>query len=227
MKPVRIIIFAKAPWPGLAKTRLIPALGAEGAAQLAQHMLSNTVTAAVAAAVGPVELCVTPAIDDPAWRGFEPDPAIIISHQGDGDLGQRMARAAQRALAQGQPTLLIGTDCAEMSAALLQQAAARLASSDSVIYPTADGGYALLGLTVFADALFCGIAWSTDSVAADTIAKMHVADWRVNIGATLHDIDTPDDLHWLDAGRVTKPPGRSACTIVTINDEAPEDPTNS
>ena len=60
MKPARIIIFAKAPQPGLAKTRLIPALGAEGAAELAQLMLLHTVNEALAANIAIVELCVTP-----------------------------------------------------------------------------------------------------------------------------------------------------------------------
>jgi rSAM/selenodomain-associated transferase 1 len=203
MKPVRIIIFAKAPLPGLAKTRLIPALGAEGAAELARQMLADTLSAAITARVGPVELCVTPPIHDPAWHGFKPGPDVVISDQGDGDLGKRMCGAALRTLQQGQPALLIGTDCAEMSTKLLQQAAAWLANSDAAIHPTLDGGYALLGLTVFDEQLFSGIAWSTDTVAATSIAKMGAAGWRIHIGATLHDVDTPDDLRWLRDGRTT------------------------
>lgn len=229
MKPVRIIIFAKAPRPGLAKTRLIPALGAEGAARLAQTMLVDTLSAAVGAAVGPVELCVTPSIEDPAWQGveFDPGPDVVVSNQGEGDLGARMACAARRTLQQGQPVLLIGTDCAEMSTELLQQASARLATSHALIHPTTDGGYALLGLTVFDEQLFSGIAWSTETVAASTIAKMRAAGWCAHIGDTLHDIDTPDDLRWLRAEHTPDAVCRDADTIVTIDDHPANDHTCS
>lgn len=216
MKPVRIIIFAKAPQPGLAKTRLIPALGAEGAATLAQKMLADTLAAAVAATVGPVELCVTPAIEDPAWQGLRPDANVATSAQGDGDLGARMARAAKRALEQSEPVILIGTDCAEMSAELLQQASTGLETSDALIYPTADGGYALLGLKSFDEQVFSNIAWSTATVAASTIAKMRATNRHVHIGATLHDIDTPDDLRWLGDGR-TPPSGATECRHNSYN----------
>ena len=72
MTTTRIVIFAKAPVAGLAKTRLIPALGAETAARLARRMLLHTLQEASAAAVGPVELCVTPHPSDPAWQGLPP-----------------------------------------------------------------------------------------------------------------------------------------------------------
>src|SRR5690349_5237235 len=66
--PTRIIVFAKAPQPGAAKTRLIPALGVQGAAALAQHMLAETLRSALGAELGPVELCATPDPQSPAWR---------------------------------------------------------------------------------------------------------------------------------------------------------------
>jgi glycosyltransferase A (GT-A) superfamily protein (DUF2064 family) len=68
----RIVIFAKVPLPGIAKTRLIPVLGEAGAARLAQQMLSDTVGEALAAELGTPELCVTPHPDDPLWVGRLP-----------------------------------------------------------------------------------------------------------------------------------------------------------
>ena len=108
-QPPRIVIFAKAPVAGLAKTRLIPALGAQGAALLATALLDHAVAQALASGVGPVELCVTPAPADPLWSGLAPQATLTWSDQGDGDLGERMARAAQRVLDAGEPVLLMSS----------------------------------------------------------------------------------------------------------------------
>jgi len=194
MKSTRIIIFAKAPQPSFAKTRLIPALGAEGAAELARKMLFNTLREAIAAKTGAVELCVAPEINQAAWQCIQLPAGIEISDQGDGDLGARLARAALRGLAFGEPVLLIGTDCVEMNAPLLRSAAAPLEHKDAIIHPAADGGYALLGLARFHSLLFDGIAWSTDTVASETICRIGQLGWSLEVGATLRDIDEPDDL---------------------------------
>jgi len=190
----RIIIFAKAPLPGFAKTRLIPALGQAGAAKLAQRMLQQTLAVAVDARVGPVELCVTPDITLPAWLGVDISQGVEISAQGGGDLGARLARAAQRGLVHDESVLLIGTDCVEMSAPLLRAAAAALKHKNAVIHPAADGGYALLGLARFHSRLFEDIAWSTGRVASETISRIEQLGWSLELGALLHDIDEPDDL---------------------------------
>ncbi|MBI4936849.1 MAG: TIGR04282 family arsenosugar biosynthesis glycosyltransferase [Nitrosomonadales bacterium] len=199
MKPVRIIIFAKAPQPGFAKTRLIPVLGPEGAAKLACRMLQHTLACAVDAAVGPVELRVMPEIASPAWLGTEIAQEIEIADQGGGDLGERLARAAQRALERGETVLLIGTDCIEMSALLLRDAAATLECNDAVIYPAADGGYVLLGLASFHPSLFNDIAWSTESVARETIKRIGLLGWSLETGPQLHDVDRPGDLKRIPA----------------------------
>ena len=190
----RIIIFAKAPLPGFAKTRLIPALGAKGAAELAQQMLFNTLREAIAAKIGAVELCVAPAIHDPAWRGIQLPAGIEISEQGEGDLGARLALAAERALDDAGPVLLIGTDCVEMSAGLLREAALALQTHDAVIYGTVDGGYALLGIKRFASFLFSDMPWSTDAVFGTTLARIEQLGWPVHVGQLLHDVDEPQDL---------------------------------
>ena len=200
----RIMVFAKAPLAGFAKTRLIPVLGPAGAAKLARQMLRRTLSSAVDAAIGPVEMCVTPEITSPAWLGVEIIQGLEISAQGDGDLGARLARAAQRALEHDESVLLIGTDCVEMSAPLLREAGIALKRKDAVIYPAADGGYALLGLTRFHPSLFSNISWSTDSVAFETIGRIGQLGWSLEVGALLHDVDEPDDLkrvpvNWLQA----------------------------
>jgi len=199
MTATRIVIFAKAPVAGLAKTRLIPALGAEQAARLACRMLLSTLQHAQAAGVGPVELCVTPGPSDPAWANLPPIQGIAWSAQTEGDLGARMAGAAERALAGSECVLLIGTDCPELDAARLQHAANALGHSDAVLYPTFDGGYALLGLRRFDRRPFERMPWSTAAVAARTVECFRTLGWRLSVGGAVHDVDEPADLRWLPA----------------------------
>lgn len=189
----RIVIFAKVPLPGIAKTRLIPVLGEAGAARLAQQMLTDTVGEALAAELGTPELCVTPHPDDPQWVGRLP-AGVRLSDQGPGDLGERLAAAAKRLLECGERILLIGSDCPELDGKRLGEAAAQLESHDAVIHPARDGGYVLLGLARSDPSLFDDIAWSTDTVAATTIARIRALGWSLFVGDTLSDIDEPGDL---------------------------------
>lgn len=197
MKPVRVVIFAKAPLAGLAKTRLIPALGRQGAAELARRLLGHTLREALAAQVGPVELCVTPAANHPIWPTLALPMSVPLTEQGDGDLGERMARAARRVLDAGEAVVLIGTDCPQLDAAQLQQAASALRHAHATLLPAFDGGYVLLGLNQFDASVFSGIAWSTNSVASATLQRLAQLNWQVHTGPTLHDIDEPPDLQWL------------------------------
>lgn len=196
MAMTRIIIFAKAPLAGFAKTRMIPLLGAEGAANLAWRMLDSTLASAISAQLGLVELCVTPDKDHPAWRDVAIPECVVVTTQEGGDLGERLARAAQRRIACGESVLLIGTDCVEMSASLLREASAKLRQVDAVIHTTVDGGYALLGLGRFHASVFSPMAWGTHAVASETIRRMEQLGWSIFRGATLHDIDEPQDLQF-------------------------------
>lgn len=194
MIPTRIVIFAKAPVPGRVKTRLISVLGEVGAARLAQQMLLATIAEAEAAGLSAPELCATPHHDDAEWLPFLPDAAIRYSDQGDGDLGERLGRAANRVLGAGEAILLIGTDCPALDRHKLRAAAAALLSNDAVIHPTVDGGYALLGLRRFDRSLFEGIEWSSATVAAETIKRIEALGWSLSVGDTLRDVDVPADL---------------------------------
>jgi rSAM/selenodomain-associated transferase 1 len=188
----RIVVFAKQPAPGQVKTRLIPALGAKGAARLAAEMLERTIAEALATGFE-VELCGDP---DPAswYRG----PAETAG-QGEGDLGARLARAARRMIERG-PLLLIGTDCPGLDRLHLSAAADSLATHDAVIHPAQDGGYVLLGLSRFDRSIFDGIAWSTPTVAAATIARIAALGWSLDLRETLRDVDEPADLGLVGLG---------------------------
>lgn len=191
--PTRVVIFAKAPVPGAVKTRLIPALGADGAADLARQMLGETLASAAAAGNLRVELCASPHPDDPAWIDVLP-PGLERSDQGQGDLGERLAAASARAIRDGERVLLIGTDCPGLDAARLRAAASHLDRHDVVLYPAQDGGYVLLGLARWHESLFRDIAWSSDSVAAETEERVRALGWSLHRSEPLRDIDDPADL---------------------------------
>ena len=184
-----IVIFAKAPVPGRVKTRLIAALGEEGAARLAGEMLEHTLKEAAASGVDH-ELCGDP---DAAYWG-DLLPAAPFSWQGEGGLGERLSRATERVLGEGASVLLIGADCPALDRTRLRHAAEALQTHDAVIHPALDGGYVLLGLRRFDPSLFEGIAWSTAAVAQQTLDRLAALGWSVHVGDTLADVDEPADL---------------------------------
>jgi rSAM/selenodomain-associated transferase 1 len=194
-----VVVFAKAPRPGYAKTRLAPALGAEGAARLARRLLETALGAALDAGVGPVELCGAPDALDPAFDGLARRAVATLSAQGEGDLGARMARAFERGLREHGRVIVIGTDAPALDAAYLRGAAAALVDHDAVFGPALDGGYTLVGLRRRAPALFEGMAWSTARVMDETRARLARLGLRHAELAPLADIDEPADLRHLPA----------------------------
>jgi hypothetical protein len=195
-----LIVFARAPVPGQAKTRLIPALGAGGAAALAERLLAHAVAAAASAGFEHVELCATPDASHPAIRQLAQQHGLALTTQGDGDLGARMHRALARSLQQHAHALLIGSDVPGLDAACLRQADAALATHDAVFVPALDGGYALVGLRGAAPQLFDGMRWSTPRVMQHTRRRAAAAGLRVAELPPLRDIDEPADLAHLPAG---------------------------
>lgn len=190
----RILIFAKAPVPGEVKTRLIPVLGAEGAARLAARMLRDTFSEASAVPLADTELCLSPDPDHAAWSGLLPERAGRVTAQGGGHLGARLARAAERVIGEGDRAILIGTDCPQLDQRRLRDACSELERHEAVIHPAFDGGYALLGLNRFDPSIFEGIGWSGPDVARDTTVRIKALGWSLHLGETLRDIDDPEDL---------------------------------
>ena len=199
----RILVFAREPVAGKAKTRLIPALGEEGAARLARVMLGHALIEADAANLGPVELVGDPHPDD--WEA--PISGVTTSAQAGANLGERMGEAVERTLAQAERVIVTGTDCPDLEAARIAEAANALETHDVVIIPATDGGYVLIGFARFDPAIFTGVEWGKGAVLAATLANIEAFGWTVWQSEPLADIDDPQDLKhapatWLvDAGR--------------------------
>jgi uncharacterized protein len=194
----RVAVMAKAPVAGAVKTRLMPALGADGAARLAQRMLDHALDQARGAVLGEVVLACAPDTSHPAFVRQAERGGVRLVAQGEGDLGARMLRL----FAPGESVLLIGTDAPAIDAGVLRRAAAALADADAVFVPTADGGYALIGLRGPQPVLFDNMPWSTARVMALTRERLARAGLRHVELPTIHDIDEPADLAHLPAGWV-------------------------
>jgi len=197
----RVLVFARAPIPGTAKTRLIPRIGAEGAAELQARFITDAVQRATRASVGPVELWCTPDERHPLFTRLAHEHGLALHAQSAGDLGERMAHASERVVAAGGYPVLIGTDTPLLSADDITAAATALASHDAVIAPAEDGGYVLLGLRRFHPRVFAGIAWSTGSVYAETCARLDALGWSWHALPARPDVDCPDDLDRLACSR--------------------------
>jgi uncharacterized protein len=191
-----LIIFTRYPTPGTVKTRLIPAVGADGAANLHRQMTENTLRQArELAAQLPISIAIHFDGDRPQqmvdWLGAD----LVYQSQGAGDLGVRMARSITTAHQAGaERVVLIGTDCPELTADILKQAFELLQNRDLVLGAALDGGYYLIGMRQPQPALFVDIDWSTDRVCQQTI---DIANrWNLSIGylPKLADIDHPEDL---------------------------------
>jgi rSAM/selenodomain-associated transferase 1 len=194
-EPVAIAILAKAPLPGLAKTRLAPALGANGAAALQARMIERAVETARLADVGPVTLWAAPDQDHPAFQTLAALFGVTLARQPDGDLGVRMLAALTAARG---AAIVIGTDCPALQPAHLRAAAEALAGGvDAVVVPVEDGGYALIGMREPQPALFADMPWSTAGVMAETRRRLtHLSlSWREP--ARLWDVDLPEDVERL------------------------------
>ena len=196
-EPVAVAVLAKAPVAGSVKTRLIPALGAAGAATLQRRLIERTVATACAAAVGPVTVWMTPAAPHPCFAALASRHPIALAAQPDGDLGTRMLAACT---ATNGPTIVIGTDCPLLTPTHLQQSAQILCEgTDAVVIPAEDGGYVLIGSCRPQPALFADMTWSTATVMAETRRRLALHGLTWGEPAQLWDVDRPEDLARLRA----------------------------
>jgi rSAM/selenodomain-associated transferase 1 len=196
----QLIVFTRFPVPGATKTRLIPTLGAEGAARLQRRMTEHVLGRLSAVSLSPrptVEIRFDGGDENRmrAWLG----EGYCYRPQGEGNLGHRMTVAFQDAFQNGaDQVVLIGTDIPGITPDTITDAFGRLDEADVVCGPASDGGYYLIGLQCrgFADAwhLFAGIAWGADTVLEDTLKLAADAGLQTRLLEELTDVDIPQDL---------------------------------
>jgi rSAM/selenodomain-associated transferase 1 len=202
MLPV-LIIFSRYPEAGRSKTRLIPALGASGAARLHEEMTRHTLrTATELAHDFPVRVEVHFAGGDEALMQQVFGGDFLYRPQVAGDLGQRMQASLEGTLGHGEGrALVIGTDCPELTARRLRQAFEALKTWELVLGPAHDGGYYLIGCRRVLPPLFANMPWGTDQVLARTLGAARRSGLIPCLLETLSDVDRPEDLPIWEAAR--------------------------
>ena len=193
MNTVRLVLFTRYPVPGSAKTRLIPALGADGAA--AVHMQLTERTVEILKQISqPIEIQYSGGDANTIARWLGSDLSYVP--QVEGDLTSRLLAAMDPA-----PVIFLGSDTPDLSAHHVNAAIYALQKSDVVIGPADDGGYYLIGLAKPYPFLFQNMRWSTEHVMPDTLDRLRQHDIGFELLETLHDCDRPEDLErwpWLN-----------------------------
>lgn len=193
----RLIVFARYPSPGFAKTRLIPALGAEGAARLqarlTEHVLGTATELQKTRGID-VEVRFTGCTQLEMQARFSSANVSFVP-QCEGNLGDRLQQAVAAAFDSGiQKVLVVGTDCPDLDVTYLVQAFKALNQSDVVLGPAVDGGYTLIGMNALYQELFLGIEWSTDTVLSETLKRCETKNLSVTKLGVHSDVDNPEDL---------------------------------
>jgi uncharacterized protein len=192
----KVIIFTRYPEPGKTKTRLITALGPDGAARLYRQMAEHTVGTArnlTRARNVSLEVRYEGASKDlmSSWLGHDLD----YREQTGNDLGDRMWWAFQDAFDDGLTrVVVVGCDCPGINVDILDAALEQLANWDLVLGPANDGGYYLIGLRKPCQELFRSIAWGSDRVLDQTLGIARCRQLSVFFVSALNDVDRPEDL---------------------------------
>lgn len=186
-----LIVFSKNPVAGQVKTRLACSIGNEKALEIYEALREHTARTVPAVRA---KLAVY-------YSGFIPGSDIFLSPgtearlQHGGDLGERMHNAISEGLSCGfRFVVLIGTDCPDISAGILEKAFLCLENLDAVLGPAKDGGFYLVGLKRSIPELFHQRVWSTGTVLAETIRRLEAAGASFSLLPELQDIDTLEDL---------------------------------
>jgi uncharacterized protein len=194
MEPIPIAIFARAPSPGRTKTRLIPALGEEGAARLSRAMLEDTLRRIASVATFAPEIWAASATDAASLGDF----GLEVHVQPEGDLGARISAALAHGIARRGRAFVIGSDAPTLGVRALERAIAIAAAC--AIGPSADGGFWILGARERAPRLE-GVRWSSRHTFDDALRALPDA----GIAPPWYDVDTPADLRLLRAHLALRP----------------------
>lgn len=190
-----LMIFCKAPIPGLVKTRLIPELTAEQAAELHIELSIKTLRRATLSNLCPVQLWCTPSTDDDFFTASKAAYPLVLKQQQGVDLGERMHRAFCSAFADYSHALLIGCDCPSLTGQDLEEALTALHQENEVVLaPAEDGGYVLVGLNRPHPELFDDVPWGTERVLDETRNRIERYRLRHHELSVQWDLDTAEDL---------------------------------
>jgi rSAM/selenodomain-associated transferase 1 len=191
-----LIIFVKKPEIGKVKTRLAESIGDERALAVYKKLLERTLAVTQPLAMDKFVYYSPEIVHDDLWN----EDLYFKAQQADGDLGNKMQTAFEERFAVGyRRVCIIGSDCYELSTQIIEQAFAELKQHDTVIGPSTDGGYYLLGMHTLQEALFANKTWSSEHVLAQTVADIKQQQLSCFLLPELTDVDREEDLKTMDA----------------------------
>ena len=205
MELAQLAVFVRPPVAGSTKTRLAESLGEQGAAELYEAFVDDT-----------LRLCVriqsAGRVDVALWCAGSPDDRVrawatrvgaSVRSQPEGDLGVRLGAAFEEGLARYERVVIIGSDAPTLPVGLVVAAFDSLTHARMMLGPTGDGGYYAIGASHRVRPSFEGVRWSTPATFADT--KKANGALRVAVTSPWYDIDEPRDVHLLRAHLAVNP----------------------
>ncbi len=172
MNQPTLLLFTKKPLPNQVKTRFLPDVSAETAADIALEMIIDTVEKATTGWPGQISLLIEPDVDHPALLALDDRCRITLGKQVDGDLGTKMEAAIRTALHSAPAAAVMGCDIPTITPAILELAFDRLREGYNVMGPSADGGFYFAGFTRHQSGMFNNIEWSTPTVFEITMSRL-------------------------------------------------------
>lgn len=184
-----LIIFIKNPKLGKVKTRLAATVGDEKALSIYKKLLDFTQKLAISLPCERLLFYSDEIETNDNWSNI----FFQKNKQHGNDLGERMKNAFQKTLLTSKKAVIIGSDCAELTKEILENAFDALEKNDFVIGPAEDGGYYLIGMNYFEPSVFENINWSTEEVLPKTLEKIAHLERKVALLPTLSDTDNEED----------------------------------
>ena len=181
-----LILFIKNPEKGKVKTRLASTVGDDRALEIYRALLAHTRTVTLEVDATRMLFYSQRITEGDEWlrRDFQK------YQQADGDLGDRMEAAFQRAFEQHDRVIIIGSDCISLTSEIVSEGFLKLEQHDFVLGPALDGGYYLLGMNSFSPTLFRDMPWSTESVAS--LTRQRITD----LGKTIYELPPLSDIDY-------------------------------
>lgn len=192
--PPAVAIFARAATPGKSKTRLVPLLGARGAAEFQAALISDTLRKVAALTGDPARYLFLAGRVLPDLSAI---PDYTVARQRGADLGERLERAFKQLLRRHPAALVLGTDSPTLPPRILRAAFEELRFCDAVLGPCPDGGYYLIGLRRLRVGMFRGIRWGTGFAFRDTLRNLRRCDFSCSVLEPFEDVDRPADVQRL------------------------------
>jgi len=190
----QLIIFIKEPIAGQCKTRLIPLLGEQGAADFYKQLVSHSVTTAKQLNNIDIALYTYPETQHPFIQNLAANSATSIHSQQGKDLGERMYNALHTSLKSYAHCVLIGSDCPGITSDYIEQAFKALESNTITLGPATDGGYVLIGCNKLSTSVFANTKWSSPTVLQQCLENIQQLNYSHHLLDELWDVDTPNDF---------------------------------